>query len=206
MVQKKLAIPNVNIYSGQLGKSWSKVKKVFHYNNKPYILKTFGANLLERNYHDLLTRYFRVKKTLELCTRKYYQPKRRINVEIYIQVNDICMSSKAQKHKPYSSLQLLPTPTYKQKDLSIDIVTRLPNCKNWRRVEYDLIVAIVNQPTKIVYYKPVFTTLTAKRLTEILIEIVIKYYGPLDYIVIDQRLLFTLKFWSFFYYYLNVQR
>lgn len=36
-VQKELATPNVNLYSSQLGKSWSEVKKVLDHNGKPYI-------------------------------------------------------------------------------------------------------------------------------------------------------------------------
>ena len=71
-VRKKLATPNVNVYSGQSGGLWSEVKEVFHYDGKPYIPKTLQTDLLERNHDDLLASHFRVEKTLELLTCKYY--------------------------------------------------------------------------------------------------------------------------------------
>ena len=130
----------------------------------------------------------------------------RTDVEKCIQGSDICMSSKAQKHKPYSSLQSLPVATHKWKDLNMDFVTKLPKSKDWRRVEYDSIFVIVNRLTKMVHYKLVLTTLDAEQLAGELIEIVIKYHGLPDSIVTDQGSLFTSKFWSSLCYCLNVKR
>ncbi len=45
-VQKELATPNVNVYSGQSGEPWSKVEGVLQYYGKPYILETLRADLL----------------------------------------------------------------------------------------------------------------------------------------------------------------
>ena len=76
----------------------------------------------------------------------------------------------------------------------MEFVIRLPKSKNWREVEYESILVIVDQLTKIVYYKPVLTTLDAEQLVEVLIKIVIKYHNLPDSIVTNQGLLFTLKF------------
>ena len=57
-----------------------------------------------------------------------------------------------------------------------------------------------------IHYKPVFTTLDAEQLAEILIEAIFKYHGFLNSIFSDRQLLFTSKFWSSFYYYLNIKR
>ncbi len=84
-----------------------------------------------------LAGHFGVQKLLEFLSRKYYWPKIRVDVEKYVQSCDICLSSKAQKHKPYGSIKALFVPTYNWKNLSIDFVTRLPKSKNWRGVEYD---------------------------------------------------------------------
>lgn len=40
MIQKVLATPNVNVYSGQSGKPWSEVERVIYYDGKYYIPKT----------------------------------------------------------------------------------------------------------------------------------------------------------------------
>ena len=94
-VQKKLATLNVNVYSGQLGKPWSKVERMLHYDGKPYIPETLQADLLERNHDNLLAGHFGVEKTLELLSRKYYWPKMRADVEKYVYGCNICMRSKA---------------------------------------------------------------------------------------------------------------
>ena len=52
------------------------------------------------------------------------------DVKKYIQGCDICMSNKAQRYKPYSSIQSLLVPTHKWKDLNMDFVTRLPKNKD----------------------------------------------------------------------------
>ena len=82
-VQKKLATSNVNIYFGQLGKPWSEVKGVLHYDGKLYILETLQADLLKRNQDDPLARHFGIKKTLEILIRKYYWPKMGSDVMIF---------------------------------------------------------------------------------------------------------------------------
>lgn len=84
IIRKKLATLNVNVYFSQLGKSWSEVKRILHYNSKPYIPETFQADFLEKKYNDPLARLFKVEKTLEFLTQKYYQSKRRADVEKYI--------------------------------------------------------------------------------------------------------------------------
>ena len=116
------------------------------------------------------------------------------------------MSSKAKKHKPYGNMQLLPIFIHKWKDPSMDFVIGLSKSKDWHRVEYDSILVIIDQLTKMVYYEPVLTTLNAKQLAEVLIEVIFKYHGLSDSIIIDRRLLFTSKFWSSLCYYLNIKR
>ena len=127
----------------------------------------------------------------------------RVNNGKYLQGCDICISSKAQRHKFYGRMQTLSVLTGKWKDLSIDFVTELSKSKDWRGVEYDLIFVIVDWLTEMVYYKPVLTTLTVEQRAEILIEELIKYHGLPDSIITDRGLLFTSKFCSFLCYYLN---
>lgn len=118
----------------------------------------------------------------------------RVDVERYVQGDDICMSNKAQRHKPYGSLQSLPIPTDKWKHLSMDFVMGLPKSKDWREVEYDSIFVIIDRLTKMVYNKPVFTILDTEQLAEVLIEAVIRYHGLLDCIITNRGSLFTSKF------------
>ncbi len=176
------------------------------YDSKQYIPKILRADLLERNHDDPLAGHFGIEKTPELLSRKYYWLKMRVNIEKYVQDSDICMSSKAQRHKSYGSIQALFVPIYKWKDLSMDFVTWLPKSKDWHGVEYYSILVIGNRLTKIIHYEPVFTTLDAEQLVDVLIETVIKYCGIPDSMVTDRGSLFISKFWSYLCYYLNIKR
>ena len=68
--------------------------------------------LISRYHDDPLAGPFGIKKTRELLTRKYHWPTLRHNVEAYIKSCDVCLASKAVRHKPYGDLQSLPVPTH----------------------------------------------------------------------------------------------
>ena len=133
-------------------------------------------------------------------------PTLRRDVEDYVKVCDVCLASKAVRHKPYGDLQSLPISTYRWKDLSIDFVTGLPISTDWKGDSYDSIFVIVNQLTKMVHYKPVKVTINAPGLTEVIIDVVVRHHGLPNSIVTDQRSLFTSKFWSLLCYFLGIKR
>ena len=119
---------------------------------------------------------------------------------------DICLVSKAVRHKPYSDLQSLPVPIYYWKNLLIDFVTGLPILTDWKGDSYDSILIIVNRFTKMVHYEPVKVTINAPGLAEIIMDVVVRYYNFLDLIVTDQGSLFISKFWLLLYYFLGIKR
>ncbi len=109
----------------------------------------------------------------------------RPDIEKYLWGSDICIISKAQSYQPYSSIQALPVLFHKWNILSIDFMTRLSNRKNRRGAEYESIIIIVDWLIKMVHYELLLTTLTSDQLAAILIDIVIKYHGLPESIVID---------------------
>ena len=119
---------------------------------------------------------------------------------------DVCMASKAVHHKPYGDLQSLPVPTYRWKDLSMDIVTGLPILTDWKRDSYNSILVIVNWLIKMVHYEPVKVTIDAPGLIEVIINVVVRHHNLPDSIVTHQESLFTSKFWSLLCYFLGVKR
>lgn len=68
----------------------------------------------------------------------------------------------------------------------MDFVIGLPKSKDWQKIEYNLILVIVDRLIKMVYYKPVLITLDAKQLAELLIETLIKYHGLVNSIALNQ--------------------
>ena len=55
----------------------------------------------------------------------------------------------------------------------MDFVTGLPLSSDWKGDSYNSILVIVDQLTKIVYYKPVKVTIDAPRLAEVIIDVVV---------------------------------
>ena len=129
---------------------------------------------------------FGIDKTQELVGKKYYWPTLGCNVETYVWGCNVCLTSKAIRHKPYGNLQLLLVPSHYWKDFSMNLVTRLPVSTNWKGESYNSILVIVDQLTKMMYYKPVKITIDAPRLAEVILDAVVWYHGFSNSIMSDR--------------------
>ena len=192
--------------AGELKDGWQEVNRVFQHQSLPYVPKIIRTELISKYHDDPLAGHFRIEKTRELIARKYYWPSLQADIEAYIKGYDVCLASKAIRHKPYGDLQSLPIPTHRWKDLLMDFVTGLPASSDWKWDTYDSILVIVDNVTKMVYYEPVKVTIDVARLAEVIIHVVVRHHGLLDWIVTDRGSLFTSKFWSSLCYFLGIKR
>ena len=55
----------------------------------------------------------------------------------------------------------------------MDFVTGLPLSADWKDDNYDSILVIVDQLTKMVHYEPVKITIDAPRLAEVIIDVIV---------------------------------
>ena len=110
------------------------------------------------------------------------------------------------RHKSCSNLQSLPVLTHQWKHFLIDFVTGLPISINWKKDNYDSILAIVDWVTKMVHYKPIKITINALKLAKVIIEVIVCHHGILDSIVTNKSSFFTWKFWSLLCYFLGIKR
>ena len=184
---------------------YKEVDGVLHHQGLPFVPKAIRIELINRHHNNPLAVHFDIEKTRELLARKYFWPSLRHNVEAYVKGCDVCLASKAVRHKPYGDFQSLPAPTHWWKDLSMDFVTGLPISTNWKRDSYDSILVIVDGLTKMIHYKPIKITIDAPGLREVIIDVVVYHHGFPDSIVTDRGFLFTLKFWSSLCYFLGIQ-
>ncbi len=67
----------------------------------------------------------------------------------------------------------------------MDFVIGLPILTDWKGDTYDLIQVIIDQLLKMVYYKPVKIKIDTPSLTEVIINMVVRYHGVPKSIVID---------------------
>ena len=189
-----------------LPKGWEDVEGVFQYQGLPYVPEIIRSKVISRHHNDPLAGHFDIDKTRELVGRKYYWPSLKRDVKSYVRGCDVCLASKAVRHKPYGDLQSLPIPTHRWKDLSMDFVTGLPLSSDWKGDSYDSILVIVDRLTKMVHYEPVKVTIDASGLAKVIIDVVVRHYGLPDSIISDRRVIYISKFWSLLCYFLGIKR
>ena len=163
--------------AARLPEGWKEVEEVFQYRGLPYVLEIIRSEVISRHHDDPLAGHFSIDKTRELVGRKYYWPSLRRDVESYVRGCDVCLASKAVRHKPYGDLQSLPVPTHRWKDLFMDFVTGLPLSADWKGDSYDSILVIVDRLTKMIHYEPVKVTIDAPGLAEVIIDMVVRHHG-----------------------------
>lgn len=88
----------------------------------------------------------------------------------------------------------------------MDLVTRLSVSTNQKGEIYDSILVIVDRLTKMAYYELVKVTINTPALAIVIIDVVVQYHSLPDLIVIDQGLVFTLKFWSSLQFFLGIKQ
>ena len=93
-------------------KDWQDIEGILHHQGLLYVPEIIQTELIIRHYNDPLADHFGIEKTRELVTRKYYWPMLRHDVNDYVKGCNVCLASKAVRHKPYGDLQSLPVPTH----------------------------------------------------------------------------------------------
>ena len=67
----------------------------------------------------------------------------------------------------------------------MDFMTRLSVSSDWKCESYDLIFIIINQLTKMIYYKQVKIMINIPDLAKIIINIMVKHYSLFNFIITD---------------------
>lgn len=122
----------------KLKEGWRDIYMVLYHQGLFYVPQIIQTELISPHHNDLLALadLLGIQKTRELVARKYHWDGHLHDVENYVKGCDVCLASKAVRHKPYGNLQLLPVQTYQGKDLSMDFVTGLPISTDWKGDNY----------------------------------------------------------------------
>ena len=88
----------------------------------------------------------------------------------------------------------------------MDFVTVLPLFSDWKSDNYNFILVIVDQLTKIVHYKPVKVIIDAPGLAEVILDVVVWHHGLPDSIISNWGAIFMSQFWSSLCYFLGIKR
>ena len=91
---------------------YEKIDEILHPQSLSFIPEAIQMELINRHYDNLLAGHFGIKKTWKLLAQKYYWPTFRHDIKVHVKGCDVCLASKAIRHKPSGDLQLLPVPTH----------------------------------------------------------------------------------------------
>ena len=83
---------------------YQEIDGVLYYQGLFFASKAIRMKLISRHYDDPRADHFGIEKTHKLLAKKYYWPTFCHNVKAYVKGYDVCLASKAIRHKPYGDL------------------------------------------------------------------------------------------------------
>jgi hypothetical protein len=94
-------------------------------------------------------------------------------IKNYVSSCDLCQCNKSTNQAPAGLLQLLPIPTKKFEQVTMDFVTQLPRTQSGA----DAIVVFVDHLTKTMVAEPTTTNATAPEIARIFFKSIFHHYG-----------------------------
>lgn len=80
---------------------------VLYYQGLPYVPEIIQSELISQHHNNPLTGHFRIEKIRELMAQKYFWSIFCQDVEAYVKVYDVCLTSKIVRHKLYRDLPII---------------------------------------------------------------------------------------------------
>ena len=88
----------------QKANGYKEIDENVHHQGLSSVPKAIWKKLISRHHNNPLAGHFGIEKTCKLLAQKYYWPTLRHDVEAYVKGCDVCLASKAVRHKPYGNL------------------------------------------------------------------------------------------------------
>ena len=149
--------------------------------------------LILHDAHDApIAGHFGFDKTYELIQRNYYWPGQVHTIKAYVQSCDSCQRNKPRVQHPQGLLQPLDSPAKQWEQVSLDLITSLPQTANG----FDAIVVFVDRLTKMAHFCPCTTEATGEIVAKIFFDNVFKLHGLPTVLISDRDPRFTGKFWE----------
>ena len=180
---KDLTIADCSVVNGRL-----------HYQGLLYVPDYHALYLcLCKLHHDTpIAGHLGIRNTYELLHCSYYWPNIQSFVHRYIRHCHVCKRSKGSRFKKQSVLQPLPVPEQRWQDLSIDLVTGIPEVHG-----HDATCCVVDRLSKERHYIATTKELNAEGLADLFLKHVWKHHGLPQSIVSDRGSQFISDFWKF---------
>jgi transposase InsO family protein len=162
-----------------------------------YVPSAARLRVLQSCHDDPMAGHFGMAKTLDLVTRTFYWTSARSYVKDYVRSCQACARAKPTRHAKHGELQPLPIPDSIWEDISMDMITDLPQ-STIEGKEHDSILVVIDRFSKMAHYLPTRKDLDARGLANLFLREIIRLHGPPKSIVTDRGSTFTSAYWSTF--------
>ena len=172
----------------------SSVDGRLHYQGLFYVpdYHAFQMHLCKLHHDTPIAGHLGIGNTYELLHRSYYWPDMQGFVQQYIRHCHICKRSKSSRFKKQGVLQPLAIPEQRWQDISIDLVTGIPEVHGC-----DAILNVVDRLSKERHYIGTTKELNAEGLADLFLKHVWKHHGLPRSIISDCGSQFVSDFWKF---------
>ena len=172
----------------------SNVNGRLHYRELLYVpnYHTLQLRLCKLHHDTSIAGHLGADNTYKLLHRTYYWPDMQKFVRQYVRHCHVCKQSKGSRFKKQGMLQPLPVPEQRWQDISIDLVTGIPEIQGC-----DAILNVVDRLSKERHYIRTTKKLNAEGLANFFLKHVWKHHGLPQSIVSDRGSQFVSDFWRF---------
>ena len=110
----------------------------------------------------------------------------------YIKACEKCQKNKSRNKNKFGYLSPLPIPERNWEPISMDLITSLPVTPRG----YDAIFVVVVKLSKMTYFVPTNTTVTAAKLADLFLSEIYRLHDLPSVIISDRDSRFTSNFWK----------
>jgi hypothetical protein len=143
--------------------------------------------VLQEHHKTPITGHLGRDKTLERVQRSYFWPGLDRDVRAFVRLCDPCQRSKARNQCPPGLLQPIPLPTNRWEQVTMDLITCLPQTKTG----HTGVAVFVDRLSKHVHLAPVRDDIDAPGLACVFFDTVFRHHGLPCVIISDRDPRFT---------------
>ena len=136
--------------------------------------------------------HFGTAKTLALLQQRFYWPRMKQTVDLYVRTCISCQQNKSTNLPPPGLLHPHDIPDKPWQVVTLDLITGLPETPR----KHDSIAVFVDKLTKMVHYAAISETITAEKLGRVFYDTVIRIHGFPSVIISDRDPRFTSHVWQ----------
>lgn len=169
---------------------------VLYHKERLWVPEEFYTDLIRETHDQPACGHPGVTRSYGLLKREYYWRGMRATIATYVQNCYTCQRSKAPRDREHGLLQPLPIPEKRWQDISMDLITGLPESDG-----YNAIWSIIDRLTKERHYVPTTASdngTSADATMEVLIKEVFRLHGLPASIVSDRGPQFIATVWKAF--------